>query len=559
MAHWLNSIAVYAPDARVVIVGTHKDELKDVVTDLGTAQQKLTDFISGLFLPAKARSVERIQQTSDGKWFFAVDSKSREITVERGKEVVQCVDPVVQEIRSTLEQAVLNDDRKVRGLYMHGSKSQCFKISACHQNICVTFVPRILCSCSTPDLNGNETKYIDFEMPTRALMLLDELITLYSERSVCSFKEVQNAATELGLPDNNGFIRCLLEIFSALGAVSWFPKVDHNLVVLKPQWLLDSLACLIREHEGHHSQLLKDLKQDKHAIPLFKEATVRSGFFPAELLKYIWSSDKQIYKALRAQPAAVEAVTRILESFNLICRVRLLRGKRSMRGEYFVVPALLANPAPGSRPNDRIQNLLDHESNAQQYKCLLNFAQSKWLPNYIFERLLCAIVASSNAHNIVMARGVASFCVGDAVLLLHLNADSWCIEATTVKYDACPHAAPWMLTVLQKGMETVLPKVGKQEAYELLLVITDNDYVDLSELRDIVENGGQSMIDTTTDKPLKIAPLANEWLRVSVRCKTRVLRNIDKASDAIYLVTFTFTSTIPQTLVLRMIRNFPPI
>ena len=143
MAHWLNSIALYAPDARVVIVGTHKDELKDVATDLGTAQQKLTNFISGLFLPAKARSVERIQQTSDGKWFFAVDSKSREITVERGNEVVQCVDPVVQEIRRTLEQAVLNDDRKVRGLYVGGSKSQCSKYPYVTKTYVLRFVPRI--------------------------------------------------------------------------------------------------------------------------------------------------------------------------------------------------------------------------------------------------------------------------------------------------------------------------------------------------------------------------------------------------------------------------------
>ena len=143
MAHWLNSIAVYAPDARVVIVGTHKDELKDVVTDLITTQQKLTNFISGLFLPAKTRSVERILQTSDGKWFFAVDSKSREITMENGKEVVQCVDPVVQEIRSTLEQAVLNDDRKVRGLYMDGSKRQFSKYPHVTKNICVTCIPRI--------------------------------------------------------------------------------------------------------------------------------------------------------------------------------------------------------------------------------------------------------------------------------------------------------------------------------------------------------------------------------------------------------------------------------
>ena len=143
MAHWLNSIALYAPDARVVIVGTHKDELMDVATDLGTAQQKLTNFISGLFLPAKARSVERIQQTSDGKWFFAVDSKSREMTVEGGDEVVQCVDPVVQELRSTLEQVVLNDDRKVRGLYVGWSKSQCSKYPYGTK----TYVLRLLHGC----------------------------------------------------------------------------------------------------------------------------------------------------------------------------------------------------------------------------------------------------------------------------------------------------------------------------------------------------------------------------------------------------------------------------
>ena len=86
-----------------------------------------------------------------------------------------------------------------------------------------------------PDLNGNETKYIDFDMPTRALMLLDELIALYCERSVCSFKEIQQAAAAFGLHNNIEFIQCLLETFSALGAVSWFPKVDHNLVVLNPR------------------------------------------------------------------------------------------------------------------------------------------------------------------------------------------------------------------------------------------------------------------------------------------------------------------------------------
>ena len=147
----MNSIAVYAPEARVVIVGTHKDELKDVAAGVRDAQEIMTDFIPSLFWPGKTGSVEFVQQTSKGDWFFAVESVSRETTHEPDyttmygyKEVVQCRDPVIQELRHTLEQMVLNDDRTVKGLFVHGIKQQ-----GCHVTTTCYACPTDTCACLT--------------------------------------------------------------------------------------------------------------------------------------------------------------------------------------------------------------------------------------------------------------------------------------------------------------------------------------------------------------------------------------------------------------------------
>ena len=110
--HWLNSIAVHAPEGPLLFAGTHKDELKDKPAALGQAQKILTEFLNDIPLPD---ILMRIQRPSDGKWFFAVDNKSREITAG-GKE--QTSDLSVGEIRSTLERVVNNDKREVRGVFL---------------------------------------------------------------------------------------------------------------------------------------------------------------------------------------------------------------------------------------------------------------------------------------------------------------------------------------------------------------------------------------------------------------------------------------------------------
>ena len=150
------------------------------------------------------------------------------------------------------------------------------------------------------DLQKKRVPYLNFEMPLRALMLLGALkegrintadATSGSSRRVCSFADVQSAAAELKLDNKPDAIRYFLNVFAGLGLLTWFPKLDENLVVLDPQWLIDSMACLIREHAGKHSQLLKHLQFDQLAVPLFNQDHVRAGFLAVKLMHYIWKSN----------------------------------------------------------------------------------------------------------------------------------------------------------------------------------------------------------------------------------------------------------------------------
>ena len=103
---------MHAPEAPLLFVGTHKDELEDAPAAVEQANGILNDFLIHIPVPLRA-ILERIKRPSDGKWFFAVDSKSREVTAG-GK--VRSSDLSVSKIRSTLEQVVEEDKRKVEGL-----------------------------------------------------------------------------------------------------------------------------------------------------------------------------------------------------------------------------------------------------------------------------------------------------------------------------------------------------------------------------------------------------------------------------------------------------------
>ena len=101
----------------MVLVGTHKDELDSEGTQLREARELIAEHLEGMYIK-RMGIIEQIcqppKQNHKLQWFFAVDSTSRENIVGKG---LQCGDPVMGQIRSALQEAVKNDNRKVTGLW----------------------------------------------------------------------------------------------------------------------------------------------------------------------------------------------------------------------------------------------------------------------------------------------------------------------------------------------------------------------------------------------------------------------------------------------------------
>ena len=383
-------------------------------------------------------------------------------------------------------------------------------------------------------LDGVDTPYLDFRMPTRALMLLQMLklgpkvktgSASRLRRRVCGYAEFKAAAKKLGLDHSDEVVEHLLRILSGLGAVSWFPEATRDLVVLDPQWLLDSLSCLIREHKGHHSQLLEHLEHDTKAMPHLRKGDVTNGIFAVKLLEYIWSSDKAEYGALKGQPMEVKALKRILEHFGLIARVRLCRDNGDTESdECYVVPALLPDSiSPDSYLRDFLQR-----SNANKCRLICDFSKNKWLQHSVFQRLVCTMVARLRSvmpvTHLSLTQHVACMYAGDAVLTLRLDAKHWQIEAQTVNYKQCPHASRWMLDLVLDNMKRVLQVFPKEVPYRVFLSAGNDLLVKLSDLKQggamvCAESAATHATASRAPKFVDAKPLRSTWLRDSTDCE----------------------------------------
>ena len=378
-------------------------------------------------------------------------------------------------------------------------------------------------------LDGIDTPYLKFRMPTRALMLLRMLKRGATGGKsghegkrcrVCSYADFQSAAKDVGLDPSDEAIEHLLHILSGLGAVNWFPEAARDLVVLEPQWLLDSMSALIREHDGLHSQLLDHLNNDPEAIPFLKKGDVTKGIFPAKLLDYLWSSDKREYGALKGQSMELTALKQILEHFGLISRVRLHReGKETEADECYVVPPLL----PESISTDSYTRDYLKYPDAKKCTLLCDFSKERWLQQSVFQRLVCTMVTRLRSvmpvTHFSLTQRVACMYAGDAVLTLRLHAERWQIEAQTVNYKHCPHSSRWMLELFLASMEQVMQVFPKPVPYGVLLSADDDKFVNLSDL----EQAGAMVCVAPVTSPSAVSrvrsqPLKSVWLRDSTDC-----------------------------------------
>ena len=131
--YWLNQIAVQAPGAPILLIGTHKDAASD--QDIALAHRLLRRHIKQLYMYKHLNIVKPEKVGRVTPWFFAVDNTARE--TKDGRMVAS--DPAVNAIRAKLEQVVRSDERVIEGL------------------------------------DGKPTRYVDFRMPLQCLLLLETL------------------------------------------------------------------------------------------------------------------------------------------------------------------------------------------------------------------------------------------------------------------------------------------------------------------------------------------------------------------------------------------------
>jgi hypothetical protein len=166
---------------------------------LQQAQQLVRDFLSSMHASQVVKLVTPAANNAagptEGHFFFAVDNTCRASNGRAGAPFA--------EIRRKLDDVVQSDPRKIQGL------------------------------------GGRLTPYLDFCMPLNCLLLLKVLKRDHGR--VCSrVQHVEPMAESLGILTSD--IAHLLRVLAELGVINYFPHIAEDLVILDPQWIMDSMV-----------------------------------------------------------------------------------------------------------------------------------------------------------------------------------------------------------------------------------------------------------------------------------------------------------------------------
>ncbi|CAE7272488.1 roco5 [Symbiodinium sp. CCMP2592] len=202
LRYWLNSLAMHARGAPVLLVGTHKDDVPQ-----SGDHRKISKI---LWDKLENRLVEQVhpftQEEDEGLWYFPIDNTRS----GRGE------DPVVQELQHAIE-------------------------SAAHEDT---------------------ANYLEKPIPIRWRGVLDVLLAKHE--SIITMEELRSIAKAEALPGWQ--LLPMLEVFHELGVLFHFqsPLELREIVILQPQWLVSGICQVIFDwtlHEQeHHKQIKIEMK-----------------------------------------------------------------------------------------------------------------------------------------------------------------------------------------------------------------------------------------------------------------------------------------------------------
>eukprot|EP00435_Cladocopium_sp_Y103_P045865 s30_g13.t1 len=222
--YWLNSLALHAKGAPILLVGTHKDQVK-TSEEHRRISERLLEILGD-------RLVEQVtpfaKEQEDGLWFYPIDNSLSGAVSP---------DPVVAELRQAIEVVAKEDPEE----------------------------------------------YLERPIPIRWRAILD--ILLEQEASFLTMTEMKRMAAEQCLPAWQ--LMPMLEMFHELGVLFHFstPAELREIVILQPQWLVSGMCQVIFDwslHEQEHHKVIK--LEMKSAYDAWRE----KGMVTRRLLDRLW-------------------------------------------------------------------------------------------------------------------------------------------------------------------------------------------------------------------------------------------------------------------------------
>ena len=222
--YWLNSLALHARGAPILLVGTHKDKVKTYAE-----HQKISEILKKIL---GERLIEQVtpyaKEKEDGLWFYPIDNSMS----GHGR-----ADPVVLLLREAIESAAKEDPEE----------------------------------------------YLERPIPIRWRGLLDLLLA--RDESFMTMKEMKSLAEEQCLPAWQ--LMPMMEMFHELGVLFHFsnPVELREIVILQPQWLVSGICQVIFDWSLHEQEHHKQIKIEMKST---YDAWREKGIVTSRLLDRLW-------------------------------------------------------------------------------------------------------------------------------------------------------------------------------------------------------------------------------------------------------------------------------
>eukprot|EP00511_Aplanochytrium_stocchinoi_P001156 CAMPEP_0204826224 /NCGR_PEP_ID=MMETSP1346-20131115/3952_1 /ASSEMBLY_ACC=CAM_ASM_000771 /TAXON_ID=215587 /ORGANISM="Aplanochytrium stocchinoi, Strain GSBS06" /LENGTH=1008 /DNA_ID=CAMNT_0051954139 /DNA_START=998 /DNA_END=4024 /DNA_ORIENTATION=+ len=293
---WMRSIKLHALNAPLILVGTFLAEVTEIRRNLHIIDKTLRELVKTSF--PRIAPPEDVGN-SDNLIYFAIDNKER---------------MGIDQLRQSVERNARKD-------------------ASCSQDVSVrwmAFLDSIL-------LKRSERPYLTVSEDVHSLGMNVGISSLHEQEEALSFFH------ELGL---------VIHMTST--------EILKNVVIIKPEWLIDALSKVICDRDIHI-----DLDEIKF-VGLEEEAhmTYERGLTSRDFLEYIWRGEE-------------------VEFFIDIMKQAMLLSEWNR--ELYLIPSLLRN------------TLVLPENDIPGHRCVFDFSVS-FLPNGVFQRLFCLCIEHSSRH-----------------------------------------------------------------------------------------------------------------------------------------------------------------